>query len=330
MKICERSKMSGAKKCLRQEINAMKMLGGHPNIIQLFEVIETPSHVVLVMEFGSGGDLHKFVRRRRRLTEPCAQDLMKQLLDGLSFCHGRRVVHRDLKLENLLLDAYGCLKIADFGVAATWRPGTKLRELCGTPSYMAPEVLAEAGYEGPPADLWSAGIVAYAMLCGKVPYRAEGIPELKREIVSSEVSMPAFLTEQAVSLIKGLLAVDPAARTTLPKALDHCWLESVANRAEAIYSLLGAPQSTEASGQGPPPQSERPVASESATHKALLSRAAGFGFQEAHVDESLREGILNQATATFRFVTQQAVRHRASKMPASQTNYLQDVPADDR
>ncbi|CAE6969029.1 KIN10 [Symbiodinium sp. CCMP2592] len=155
MKQCDRRRLAevGNRKCLQQEVTIMKRLTGHANIIQLFEVVETPSQIVLVMEFANGGDLLRYVRTQRRLQEPCVKDLFKQLMDGLAHVHDMRVVHRDIKLENLLLDPYGCVKIADFGVAVVAQPGKQLHEHCGTPSYIAPEILLEAGYEGFPADV---------------------------------------------------------------------------------------------------------------------------------------------------------------------------------
>ncbi|CAE8586694.1 unnamed protein product, partial [Polarella glacialis] len=119
LKLCERRRMAevGAKKCLTQEVGIIKRLTGHPNIVQLFEVIESSMYVVLVMEFAASGDLLRYVRQRRRLAESCAQELFKQVIDGISHVHAMGVVHRDIKLENLLLDSFGCIKIADFGVA---------------------------------------------------------------------------------------------------------------------------------------------------------------------------------------------------------------------
>eukprot|EP00971_Amphidinium_carterae_P249888 4960057-Amphidinium_carterae.1 len=129
------------------------------------------------MEFAAGGDLGKSVRRacsvKHTVQAPHACGLFKQLVDGVAFLHGLQVVHRDLKLENLLLDSLGCLRIADFGVAVLLRdPEELLSDACGTPSYMAPELFREH-HKGPPVDAWSVGVVLYAMLSGRMPFKGE-------------------------------------------------------------------------------------------------------------------------------------------------------------
>lgn len=308
MKLCERKRIAEVqgKKCLTQEVSILKRLNGHPNIIQLFEVIETPTHVVLVMEFAPGGDLLRYVRQRRRLTEARSQELLKQLLDGLHHIHRMGVAHRDIKLENLLLDSFALLKIADFGVAVTMTGDRRLTEHCGTPSYIAPEIILDGGYEGPPVDVWSAGIVAYAMLCGRVPFKGDSLPELKRSIVRGRFQLPTSLNESAAALLRGIIVVEPKRRFTLKQALAHEWL-SVPNRAEAVYGVI-------ARQLCPPPEAgadcARHIPNDPVTRE-LLGVVADFGFPKAHVEESLREGRLNPATATFCLLAQQAVRRRA-------------------
>jgi len=210
MKLCERKLISHsqAKKCLMQEVNILRRVNGHANIIQLLEVIETDTALVLVMEFAASGDLLRYVRQHRKLAEDCAQGLFKQLLDGLDHIHRMAVVHRDIKLENLLLDSFGCLKIADFGVATLLKcPEQRLDDHCGTPSYIAPEVLLDSGYQGPPVDMWSAGIVLYAMLIGHAPFKADQLLDLRRCILRGRYHTPPHLSEEAANLLRRLLVV---------------------------------------------------------------------------------------------------------------------------
>lgn len=328
MKLCERKRIAEvqARKCLMQEVSVLKRLNGHPNIIHLFEVIETATHIVLVMEFAAGGDLLRYVRQRRRLEESIARELFKQLLDGIGHIHSMGVVHRDIKLENLLLDSYGCLKIADFGVAVVRSPGRRLSDYCGTPSYIAPEILLEAGYDGQPVDVWSAGIVLYAMLCGRVPFKGEHLSDLKRCILRGRFHVPSHLREAAVSMLKGIIVVDPRKRLTVSDALLHEWLEGVANRAEVLFGAVMPFHTLE--GKRLLPQDP--------ASKELMARVAEMGFPQAHVEESLQECRLNHATATFHLLNQQARRRRlgtassqtASVAPPSQEGTQDDLLAD--
>jgi 5'-AMP-activated protein kinase catalytic alpha subunit len=299
MKLCERKLISHsqAKKCLMQEVNILRRVNGHANIIQLLEVIETDTALVLVMEFAASGDLLRYVRQHRKLAEDCAQGLFKQLLDGLDHIHKMCVVHRDIKLENLLLDSFGCLKIADFGVATLLKcPEQRLDDHCGTPSYIAPEVLLDHGYQGPPVDMWSAGIVLYAMLVGHAPFKADHLLDLRRNILRGRYHTPAHLSEEAANLLRRLLIVEPSNRATLGEAADHAWLRKVDNPAIGVYGPAGM------LGKG---------ATCLEHFEDLLGRMDDFGFPRDHLEESLGQGKLNRATATFYLLAQQKLRRRA-------------------
>eukprot|EP00931_Biecheleriopsis_adriatica_P055271 TRINITY_DN32627_c0_g1_i1.p1 TRINITY_DN32627_c0_g1~~TRINITY_DN32627_c0_g1_i1.p1 ORF type:complete len:1149 (+),score=190.69 TRINITY_DN32627_c0_g1_i1:144-3449(+) len=311
LKLCDRRRIQevSAKKCLAQEVGIIQRLTGHPNIIQLFEVVESSTQLVLVMEFAAGGDLLKFVRQRRRLAELDAKELYKQLMDGLAHIHMMKVVHRDIKLENLLLDSFGCVKIADFGVAVVFQEGRRLHEHCGTPSYIAPEILQEAGYDGEPVDVWSAGIVLYAMLCGRVPFKGDNLPDLKRCILRGRFQLPPHLGEAACWLISDILRVDPRKRATVPEVLSHRFLEAIENRAERLYGPMLRSQ---------PPEDGKPegrlILPENEATKALLEKVSEYGFPLASVEESLKEGKFDHSTATFHLLSQQAVRKRAATL----------------
>merc|ERR1712232_446042 len=134
-------------------------------------------------------------------------------------------------------DSFGYLKIADLGVAASIRSqGRKFTEHCGTPSYIAPEILLEEGYDGPPVDIWSAGVVLYAMLCGRVPFKGESPGELRRCILKGKFQMPSHLSERAMSMLRQLLVVDPVKRATVRQALTHAWLNGAKNRAQDLFA----------------------------------------------------------------------------------------------
>ena len=311
MKQCDRRRMTeaGSKKCFLQEVAIMKRLTGHANVIQLFEVVETPSQIVLVMEFATGGDLLKYVRNRRRLAEPCAKDLFKQLLEGLEHIHKKMVVHRDIKLENLLLDPFSCVKIADFGVAAVVQPEKKLHDHCGTPSYIAPEILQEEGYEGFPVDVWSSGIALYAMLCGRLPFKGKSMSELKRCILRGRYPCPEHLSTEAQQLIASMLTLEPRSRATVRSVLAHPFLQGLHSRAREIYGHLLCPKPLEdGKVEGCADILRNDVT------RAVLQKVAEYGISAATVEESITKGKFDHASATFHLLAQQVVRGRAQAM----------------
>ena len=151
----------------------------HKNIVRLYEYFETDKYLLFVIEVCAGGDLLNYVRRRRRLKEDLAKCLFKQIIEALSYCHSKSILHRDIKLDNILLDANGRVKICDFGVGKIVKKGEKMTEQCGTPAYIAPEILRDQGYHGFAVDIWSAGVVLFAMLYGTVPFKAPNMTELQ-------------------------------------------------------------------------------------------------------------------------------------------------------
>lgn len=157
----------------------------HPNVVRLFDTFETSKHICFVIELCSGGDLFSYIKKRRRLKEDVARFFFKQLVEGLAYIHNaKKVVHRDIKLENILLDATGNVKICDFGVSRQLKTGMeKMKEQCGTPAYIAPEILLDKGYIGFNVDMWSAGVCLYAMLIGSVPFKASTMDKLQNLII---------------------------------------------------------------------------------------------------------------------------------------------------
>mmetsp|Transcript_41041 Transcript_41041/g.121702 ORF Transcript_41041/g.121702 Transcript_41041/m.121702 type:complete len:411 (-) Transcript_41041:98-1330(-) len=250
----------------------------------------------LVTECLEGGTVFDQIQEVKTVSECQARIVATQLLQALEYLHGLGLCHRDVKLENLLIDAHGCIKIADFGVASAVKPGKQLHEHCGTPSYIAPEILMEHGYEGQPVDVWSSGIVLFAMLCGRVPFRGESLGDLKRSIMRGKFQLPAHVSEGAGEVVKAILVVDPRRRATLPEVQQTAWMDGVANCAEEIYgSALAAARCVEGSAA-----------------EEVLSQVMSLGYPRNYVQESLREGKLNHAAATFHLLAQQGVRRRAA------------------
>ncbi len=159
------------------------------------------------------------------MNEDIAKYMFKQLIEGLHYIHSKNIVHRDIKLDNILLDNEGNIKIGDFGVSKLCRPGEMMMEQCGTPAYIAPEILKDKGYRGFGVDVWSAGVVLYSMLYGTVPFKGASMAELHKLIIGGKFTMKDDVSPEARSLIKRMLEVDQNKRITTLNILEHPWFK---------------------------------------------------------------------------------------------------------
>jgi len=207
---------------IQQEIRLMEKLN-HPRVIRHFEVLETSNRIHLVMECCGGGNLCSYLKRKRRLDEVVARTMLTQILDGLKYMHNLNVVHRDIKLENVLLDQDGSVKLVDFGFSA-YVKDKSLKIFCGTPSYMAPEIIKRKEYQGKPVDVWSLGVVLYAMVVGRFPFSGKSYSELYRNVLTGQFKLPDQLSSGVRDLIGKMLVLDPATRWNLNQIETHPWL----------------------------------------------------------------------------------------------------------
>lgn len=191
-----------------QEVSIIKRTR-HPNVVKLYETFESDKHILFSMEMCAGGDLLNYVRKRRKLKEPIAKILFKQIIEAIGYIHTRNIVHRDIKLDNILLDGKGNVKIGDFGVSRLYIEGQLMKEQCGTPAYIAPEILEDKGYKGYGVDIWSAGVVLYSMLYGSVPFKANNMEELHAMIMSGNYTLKEDVSAEARDLLKGMLEKNP-------------------------------------------------------------------------------------------------------------------------
>ena len=210
---------------VNREIKILRLFE-HPHIIRLFEVIDSPSDIFMVMEYVSGGELFDFIVSRGKLPEDEARKYFQQIISGLEYCHTHMVVHRDLKPENLLLDSTSNIKIADFGLSNIMKDGEFLSTSCGSPNYAAPEVISGNLYAGPEVDVWSCGVILYALLCGSLPFDDESIPNLFKKIKLGIYTMPGHLTRDARDLIPSMLSVNPMKRVTIAEIREKAWFKA--------------------------------------------------------------------------------------------------------
>ena len=212
-----------AKKKILYETNLMRGLY-HPSVTKILETFETDKYMLIIMEYISGGNLQNFVKKRRKLCEKTAKILYRQLIQGIKYIHSKSIVHRDIKLENILLDLNNILKICDFGVGKITKKGQKLTDQCGTPVYMAPEIIKGDGYEGFPVDVWSSGVALYIMLSGNIPFNRDKTHNLQSAIMNLPYKKIDDISDNANDLLKNILEKDPKKRFTPDQILEHPWM----------------------------------------------------------------------------------------------------------
>ncbi|KAI3701594.1 hypothetical protein L6452_26783 [Arctium lappa] len=214
---------------IKREISVMKMVR-HPNIVELYEVMASKSKIYFAMELVRGGELFSKIAKGR-LREDVARSYFQQLISAVDFCHSRGVYHRDLKPENLLLDEEGNLKVTDFGLSAFCdhlRQDGLLHTTCGTPAYVAPEIIGKKGYDGAKADIWSCGVILYVLLAGFLPFQDENIVAMYRKIYKGDFKCPPWLSSDARKLITKLLDPNPSSRITISKIMESPWFKKAA------------------------------------------------------------------------------------------------------
>ncbi|KAM9707323.1 MAP/microtubule affinity-regulating kinase 3a isoform 15-T15 [Menidia menidia] len=199
---------------LFREVRIMKILN-HPNIVKLFEVIETERTLYLVMEYASGGEVFDYLVAHGRMKEKEARAKFRQIVSAVQYCHQKHIVHRDLKAENLLLDADMNIKIADFGFSNEFTMGNKLDTFCGSPPYAAPELFQGKKYDGPEVDVWSLGVILYTLVSGSLPFDGQNLKELRERVLRGKYRIPFYMSTDCENLLKRFLVLNPAKRGTL-------------------------------------------------------------------------------------------------------------------
>ncbi|KAE8689456.1 CBL-interacting serine/threonine-protein kinase 19 [Hibiscus syriacus] len=209
---------------IKREIAILRRVR-HPNIVQLFQVMATKTKIYFVMEYVRGGELFNKVSKGR-LKESVARKYFQQLISAVNFCHARGVYHRDLKPENLLLDDNGDLKVSDFGLSAVSdqiRSDGLFHTFCGTPAYVAPEVLGRKGYDAAKVDIWSCGVILFILMAGYLPFNDQNVMAMYKKIYRGEFRCPRWFSSELVRLLMKLLDTNPETRITIPEIMENRW-----------------------------------------------------------------------------------------------------------
>ncbi|XP_073792049.1 serine/threonine-protein kinase MARK2 isoform X13 [Danio rerio] len=224
VKIIDKTQLnSSSLQKLFREVRIMKLLN-HPNIVKLFEVIETEKTLYLVMEYASGGEVFDYLVAHGRMKEKEARAKFRQIVSAVQYCHQKCIVHRDLKAENLLLDADMNIKIADFGFSNEFTLGNKLDTFCGSPPYAAPELFQGKKYDGPEVDVWSLGVILYTLVSGSLPFDGQNLKELRERVLRGKYRIPFYMSTDCENLLKKFLVLNPTKRGSLEQIMKDRWM----------------------------------------------------------------------------------------------------------
>ncbi|XP_064159595.1 MAP/microtubule affinity-regulating kinase 4 isoform X3 [Anguilla rostrata] len=262
---------------LFREVRIMKGLN-HPNIVQLFEVIETDKTLYLIMEYASGGEVFDYLVSHGRMKEKEARAKFRQIVSAVHYCHQKNIVHRDLKAENLLLDADSNIKIADFGFSNEFTLGNKLDTFCGSPPYAAPELFQGKKYDGPEVDIWSLGVILYTLVSGSLPFDGQNLQELRERVLRGKYRVPFYMSTDCEGILRRFLVLNPTKRCTLEQIMKDKWMN-------AGYE-----------GEELKPHVE-PV--EDYNDASRIEVMVGMGYSREEIKDALTNQKYNEVTATY-------------------------------
>ncbi|XP_026108774.1 serine/threonine-protein kinase BRSK2-like isoform X2 [Carassius auratus] len=229
IKIVNREKLSESVLMkVEREIAILKLIE-HPHVLKLYDVYENNKYLYLVLEHVSGGELFDYLVKKGRLTPKEARKFFRQIISALDFCHSHSICHRDLKPENLLLDEKNNIRIADFGMASLQVGDSLLETSCGSPHYACPEVIRGEKYDGRRADVWSCGVILFALLVGALPFDHDNLRQLLEKVKSGVFHMPHFIPPDCQALLRGMIEVNPEKRFTLEEIQKHPWYQGGRN-----------------------------------------------------------------------------------------------------
>lgn len=225
----------------KREISVMRLVK-HPNVVELYEVMATKTKIYVVMEYVKGSELFNKIAKGK-VKEDMARKYFQQLISAVDYCHSRGVYHRDLKPENLLLDENGVLKVSDFGLSALVESKLQhvlLKTACGTPAYVAPEVVCRKGYDGAKADIWSCGVILFVLLAGYLPFHDSNLMEMYKKISKADYKCPSWFPFEVRKLLSRILNPNPNKRISIARIMENPWFRTGFNSQAIIGSKTEA------------------------------------------------------------------------------------------
>ncbi|XP_061738546.1 SNF-related serine/threonine-protein kinase [Nerophis ophidion] len=306
VKVIDKTKLDPvARGHLFQEVRCMKLVQ-HPNVVRLYEVIDTATKLYLILELGDGGDMYDCIMKHEGgLTEEVSKCYFAQIVHAISYCHRLHVVHRDLKPENVVFfEKQGVVKLTDFGFSNRFQPGKKLNTSCGSLAYSAPEILLGDEYDAPAVDIWSLGVILFMLVCGQPPFQEANDSETLTMIMDCKYTVPAHISAACKDLIGHMLQRDPKKRATLEQIESHEWLQGV--------------DPSPATKMSTPLVSHRSLLEEE--HGSIIQRMVLGGIADRDaITEALESDQYDQITATYFLLAERMLRDRQEKEQHSQT-----------
>uniref|UniRef100_A0A665TCQ0 non-specific serine/threonine protein kinase n=1 Tax=Echeneis naucrates TaxID=173247 RepID=A0A665TCQ0_ECHNA len=267
--------------------------------LQLFEVIETDKTLYLIMEYASGGEVFDYLVSHGRMKEVEARAKFRQIVSAVHYCHTKNIVHRDLKAENLLLDADANIKIADFGFSNEFTLGNKLDTFCGSPPYAAPELFQGKKYDGPEVDVWSLGVILYTLVSGSLPFDGQNLKELRERVLRGKYRVPFYMSTDCEGILRRFLVLNPAKRCTLEQVMKDKWINSGYEGEELKPHI-------------------EPV--EDYSDPARIEVMVGMGFTPEEIKDSLLNQKYNEVTATYLLLGRKGDHSSATGSSSSSTS----------
>ncbi|XP_015433053.1 PREDICTED: serine/threonine-protein kinase MARK2-like isoform X6 [Dufourea novaeangliae] len=293
---------------LFREVRIMKMLD-HPNIVKLFQVIETEKTLYLVMEYASGGEVFDYLVLHGRMKEKEARAKFRQIVSAVQYCHQKKIIHRDLKAENLLLDSEMNIKIADFGFSNEFTPGNKLDTFCGSPPYAAPELFQGKKYDGPEVDVWSLGVILYTLVSGSLPFDGSTLRELRERVLRGKYRIPFYMSTDCENLLKKFLVLNPTKRASLETIMKDKWMNMGYDDDELKPYLEPEPDYKDHKRIG-----------ESA--KALAS----MGYTRSEIEDSLEQAKYDDVFATYLLLGRKTTDPESDGSRSGSSLSLRNIP----
>lgn len=226
LKLIQKSKLTtkAEESRFQRELDTMAYLDNE-NLVKMHDFFSDSTNFYLIVDFCQGGELFNYIVTQQKLNEPIAAVIFKQIVSAIAYCHSYGVAHRDLKPENILITEFPTIKVTDFGLCGYFDEHKLMSTFCGSPCYCAPECLSRVQYDGRLSDIWSLGVILYAMVTGEHPWTVSNTSQMLRQIIQAKYTIPSFLTDECRDLISRLLVAKPTDRIEMKDIIAHPWLK---------------------------------------------------------------------------------------------------------